>query len=156
MLLSYPGEEVVPELPDGSQNALHDSAPGAVGRQKGDKGAQSGQQSDYHQDKERVAQPFHLFRICLFHLFAPPAPADGENTVLEHSQRADDRTVDPAEDQGQHQQDGDRDEIGCEDCRQQLDLGKPTEPSLNRPCEVQEKQRDCDEAEYGEYGSDFL
>ena len=60
MLLSYPGEEVVPELPGGSQNALHDSAPGAVGRQEGDKRAQSGHQSDYHQDKERVAQPFHL------------------------------------------------------------------------------------------------
>lgn len=66
-----------------------------------------------------------------------------------HAQRADDRAVDPAQQQRQQNQRDDHADIQGEQRGQELDLRRPTQPRMNRPREVEEQGRDRNEKQYG-------
>ena len=97
---------------------------------------------DHHRNEQRqhaVTQPRQGTGIGKT-VFAPFA-ARPRSDVLKDAQRADHRTVDPSEQQRQHQErrnDGDIDRLNSV---QQLHSGHPSEPRMQRPREIEEEQR---------------
>ena len=84
------------------------------------------------------------------------AMVQGRDAVLEHAQRADDRAINPAEDQGQQDQEDDDADIGSHDGGQELDFGHPTQPEMQRPGEIQQEQRNADPEEYRKKEAEFF
>lgn len=77
------------------------------------------------------------------------------DNILEHAQRADNRTVDTPEEQGQcHEQDDDA-HVQGQYGRQELYPGQPPEPQVHCPRKVEEQQGDERKTDSSSDYSDF-
>ncbi len=81
--------------------------------------------------------------------------AGAAEEVLHHPQRADDRAVYAAEEQREKQQRRDDADVQRQQGGHQLHAGQIAEPRMRRPREVEEEERNADEAERGQHDSDF-
>ena len=137
----YCGEQVVDPAVDGGEQSRRDASVGAVRCDEEGDGVESEHQQHDEQDEEPVAQPFDLLGVMETVLLALAPAADPGDDVLEDAQRADDGAVDPAEKKGQDDQADDDGQVQGQHGRQQLDLGHPAEPCVQRAREIEEQQR---------------
>ena len=84
---------------------------------------------------------------------AAPGPQVRDN-ILENPQRADDRAIHPAEDEGEDRQAHDDRHIDGQDGGQQLQLGHPAQVQVQYPREIQQQQGDSYEEHTGQHDSD--
>ena len=101
-MFGQPGQQVVAPQVDGLEEILHNATVGAVGRQSSYHNMDAGHQADYKDCPYTVTKNLH-FLVILVRLLAAMRPEPG-NAVLEYAQRADDRAIDPAENQRQQHQ----------------------------------------------------
>ena len=146
-------EQVVDPDVNRLEQVLDDAAPRAVRRQKGNERLHTRDERDDEQNPDPVAQPLQLgavaVRLAVF-LLAFACHVQVRHSVLENAQRADDGAIDPAEDQGQQDKADDDGDIDGQHGRQKLQLCHPAEPSVQRPGEIQEQQRDAQPEYHGQ------
>lgn len=112
-----------------------------------------GGQRHEEQHQYAVAQPRQRPRVAEA-VLTPPGGRP-RHDILKDAQRADDRTVDPSEKQGQQHECRDHARIDGQDGRQQLHLRHPAEPRMERPREIEQQQRDHREENGRSRDSDF-
>ena len=76
--------------------------------------------------------------------------------VLEHAQRADDGAIHPSEDKCQNDKADDDGHIEGQDGGEELHLGHPSQPSVQRSREIQEQQRDTQPEDDRQCDAEFL
>ena len=137
------------------EQILRDASVGAVGGEQGRQRADARHERNDEERQHAPAQPTLFRRIAeavttLFRASAQPG-----NDVLHHAQRTNDRTIYAPEDQGQGDKKHDDSHIQRQHGGQELDAGHPAQPSMHRPREVEEEQRDAGEEDDGQRQSDF-
>ena len=85
-------------------------------------------------------------------LFPPPHPG---YCVLHYAQRANDRAVNAAEEERQHEEKYDDSCVQGQQGRQELDFGHPPQPRVYRSRKVEEQQCDTGEEEDSQDASGF-
>ena len=103
---------------------------------------QAGDKGDYEQCQYSISEPVDgrgvteaetVLLLCL--------AVDPRDDVLRHSERTDHRTIDSAEKKGQYKQHRHYSEIQGQEGRKELYLRHPSEPCVDRSCEIQEEKR---------------
>ena len=112
-----------------------------------------GGQRHEEQHQYAVAQPRQRPRVA--EAVLPPPGGRPRHDILKDAQRADDRTVDPSEKQGQQHECRDHARIDGQDSRQQLHLRHPAEPRVKRSGKIEEQQRRQHEEKGRGRNSDF-
>ena len=152
------GQQVVDPDIYGLEEILDDAAPRAVGCQQRHEGLYADNQSGYEHDPHDVAEPLFLGAETIRLVVLAAAFAchrDVCHTILEYTQRAYHGAVYAAEYQSENYQGGDDRHVECQHGGQELDLGHPAEPEVQRAGEIEQHQGDARE-EYGsENYSDF-
>ena len=95
-------------------------------------------QRDDEHAQHAVAQPRQGGRMAVAVLLA--LLCEPGYNVLEDAQRADDRTIDTAQQQGENHQGQYHSHIQCQQGGEELDLGHPAEPRVQCSREVEEQQ----------------
>ena len=147
------GQQVVAPQVKGRKKVGHDTPVGTVRRQQVRHGLEMGGQRHEEQHQYAVAQPRQRPRVA--EAVLPPPGGRPRHDILKDAQRADDRTVDPSEKQGQQHECRDHARIDGQDGRQQLHLRHPAEPRMERPREIEQQQRDHREENGRSRDSDF-
>ena len=80
---------------------------------------------------------------------------ESSQDILEDTQWTDNGTVDSSEEERQHDKCHNDDDIECHHGRQELDFSKPSQPTMHRPREIEEKQGNQYENHCCEDRSDF-
>ena len=154
--LSRGGEVVVDPQDHRLEDALDDASPGAVGRKDSRQGLYADKKQYHPQRPDAVAEPL----VLLFKMIRPAvlagAVVQGGNPVLEHAERADDRTVYPAEKEGQKDQKQDDADVGGHHGGQELDFGHPAQPQVQRPGKVQQQKGDAGPQEHRKKDPEFF
>ena len=145
------GEQVVAGFVGGFENVGHDDAKTAVRLKQSHERARAEEESGDKHEEEAVAQPFPFGREGVAVLFS----AKTRHNVLHDAQRTNHRAIDAAENERQDDKDGYNGEIQGKQGRQELDFGGPAEPEVQDTRNVEEKERDSHEQQYGEGNSDF-
>ena len=149
------GQQVVDPAVNGREEAGRDPAVRAVRRDEDRDGIQAEDHQHDEDGQQPVAEPFYLFFISKAVFLAFATSAEPGDDVLEHAERADYGAVHPAEQQGQDDQEEDHADVQRQHGRQQLDLGHPAEPEMNRSRKVEEKQGNQDKKQPCQDDSDF-
>ena len=105
------------------------------------------------QRKHRIAQPRQRRRMGIA-VFPVPSSQPAEH-VLHHAQRTNDRTINASQQQREQYERRHDAEIQGQYRRQELNLGQPAEPCMDRSREIEKQQRDRHETKDGERYSDF-
>ena len=153
------GEQIVDPDINRLEQVLDDAAPRAVRGQQGYERLHARNEGDDEQNPHAVAEPFDFGAVAIRLAILLPAFAryvEMRHAVLKHAQRADDGAIDASENEGQQDKADDDGDIDGQHGRQELDLRHPTEPSMQRPGEVQEQQRDAQPKEDGQCHADFF
>jgi hypothetical protein len=148
------GQQVVAPNIDRLQKVLDHTAVSTVRGQKGDEYMDTGHKGYHIQGPHPIADSLHSLSV-LERLFAAMGPKPG-NAVLEDAQRADDRTIHAAENQGKQHKGHDYPHIQGQYGREELDFGHPTQIAMQRPCEIQKKEGDPYPENPGQRHSKFL
>ena len=153
-MLGNQGQQVVHAAIDGGEKFGGDPAEGAVGLDQRCNGGQAAEQKHDEDGQQAVAQPVPGGAVTVAGLFLfARKPADD---VLRDAQRAEDRAVDAAENEGQQYQCDDHAGIERQDGRHQLDSGQCAEPGVERPREVEKQEGQQGEGQGRQDDSDFL
>ena len=137
-LLCEIGQQVIAQHPDRLQEHRGNAAIGTIWRQQLEERTDTRQGSHHEHHQHGIAQPAHLLRVTVLVLFPTQLCQD----VLKHAQRTDDGTIDAPEDERQQQECHDDHDVQRHYGRQELDLGQPAQPGVQRPRKVEEEQRD--------------
>ena len=132
-------QQVVAPRVDRGQQVRSDASIGAVRREQRTD-AREHRCNEHHE--HRPAQPGERRGVAeaVAMLFA--FPGGPRNDVLHHAQRADDRTIDTAEEKRQDHEERHNADVEGQQGRQELDFGHPAEPRMERPGKIEEQQRD--------------
>ena len=153
------GEQVVHPDIHRLEEVLDDASPGAVRGQEGHQRLHTGDEGDDEEHPDAIAQPLHFGAVVVGLVVLLPAFAgdiEMRYPVLEHAQRADDGTIDAAEDKRQEDKADDDGHIEGQDGGEELHLGHPAQPSVQRSREVQEQQRDAQPEDDRQCDAEFL
>lgn len=126
-----------------------DTSVGAVRSNQGRKRSEAGGHAEGEQSEQSVAEPFPFRGIgeTVFLLF--PFSAYPRYDVLHHSQRADNGTIDPPEEQCQHNQPDHHARIRGKQRGQELQLCRPAQPGMDGSREIKKQSRNRDIKKYG-------
>ena len=153
------GEQVVDPDVNRLEQVPDDASPGAIRRQEGHERMNPGHERDNEQHPHTIPQPFHLRAVAVRLAVLLPAFARHIqvcHSVLEHAQRADDGAIDPAKQESQENQADNGGHIEGQEGRQELQLCHPAEPSVQRPGEIQEQQRNAQPKQDGQCNADLF
>ena len=147
-----PRQSVVAPRINRREKVRSDAAVGAV---RSDQPPDARQHRHDERREHRPAQPCERRGVAETVAVLLTPPGKPRYDVLHHPQRADDRTVDPSEKQGQHHQQEHHADIHSQQGGQELDFRHPPEPRMESPRKVEEQQRDQYEEEERRSDPDF-
>ena len=151
---SKKSQNIVARNPYRRKKIRGDSAVRAIG------GNQRGSRNETRRDRRRKegekADSQIRLRFCIFHSVALAPIRQFEKDILQHSERADDGTVNPAEQQRQQYQRRNYRKVGGKERGQKLDFRSPSQPRPNRTREVEEQQRHRDKKQHSQNNSNLL
>ena len=136
VVLSDGGEAVVTPFVKGAQQVNYDAAKTAVGSQQGDEGAEAGDERHDEKCKHGIAEPAYLGRIAVVPYLFILSRAQARKDVLHDAQRADDRTIDAAKNEGEHDEGNYDAHIQCQHSWQELYLCQPAEVGVEESTDV--------------------
>ena len=147
------GQQVVAPLPKRREKIRSDTPVSSVRVQQRHDGAYARRERYDEQRKHRIAQPRQRRRMGIA-VFPAPSSQPAEH-VLHHAQRTNDRTINASQQQREQYERRHDAEIQGQYRRQELDLGQPAEPCMDRSREIEKQQCDRHETKDGERYSDF-
>ena len=135
-MLSNSCKSIVAPFIKRAQQVHHDAAETAVGSQQSHKRAEACNDSKDEQHQHRITQPAYLGRIAVVPYLFILSRAQARKDVLHDAQRADDRTIDAAKNEGEHDEGNYDAHIQCQHSWQELYLCQPAEVGVEESTDV--------------------